>query len=161
LILKAGKLGVLPDDVRTAFVTMLADQITDDADIGFLENNPAFAAFLTDGEREHLLSLAKADFILNLRSAIEAEGDGWEPGWDPDDLFIFLRGSIDTLERLFPEDDDVRLASDEAREAIAHQIRHIEERMDEKEDEDDDENHAAGAAAISTGARSIFDDLVQ
>jgi energy-coupling factor transporter ATP-binding protein EcfA2 len=160
LVLKAGKLGVLPEDVRTVFVTRLARVITNDADIGFLEYDRAFNAFLTDDEREYLLSLAKADFVENLQSAIEAEGDAWESGWDPDDWFIFLRGSIDTLERLFPEDEDVRLASDEAREAIAHRVRNIKERAAEEEENDDGDHHVTGAAAISTGVRSIFDDLV-
>ncbi len=161
LILKADKLGVLPAEVRTVFVTWLARLITDDADISFLENNPAFEAFLTDEEREHLLSLAKADFVANLQFAIEAEGDAWEAGSDPDNWFMFLRESIETLERLFPEDEDVRIASDEARDAITYRVRDIKERIEEEVEEEDGEHHVEGTAAISTGTRSIFDDLVQ
>ncbi len=159
IILKASELGVLPDGQRTKFIAELEAQITSDSDIDFLDNNAAFESFLSSEERAHMLELAKADFVKSLDGAIEAEAESWESGWDPDDWFIFLRESVDTLERLFPDDEVIRDVADDAREAISDQIRAIKSRADDDVDDDSD-HHDVGEAAVSSGTRSIFDDLV-
>ena len=94
-------------------------------------------------EPRKIPAVLSSDEVVHLLEA--AEGDAWELGWDPDDWFTLLRGSIETLERLFPEDEDVRIASDEARDAITYQVRNIKDRIaEEEEEEKDGEHHAEG-----------------
>lgn len=164
LILKAHQHGVLPPDQRAIFVAELASQVIDDADIDFLVDDAAMEEFLTTGEHEELLGLARSDFVQNLESTIDAERDAFESGWDPDDWFMYMRETVDALERLFPDDEVISDVATEARETIRDRVMDLKRRIEEEEDEveeDDETPHAVGQAATASDVRSIFDDLTQ
>lgn len=162
LILKAQQNGVLPPDQRAAFITELAGQVVDDADIAFLVDDAAIEDFLTADEHKELVALARSDLVESLESSIDAESDAYEAGWDPDDWFMFMRETVDALERLFPDDEVIAEVADEARDTIRDRVRELKRRIEEEEeDEDDEASHAVGDAATASDVRSIFDDLTQ
>lgn len=141
---------------------LLLDRFAAGADIDFLVDDAAMEEFLTTGEHEELLVLARSDFVQNLESTIDAERDAFESGWDPDDWFMYMRETVDALERLFPDDEVISDVETEARETIRDRVIDLKRRIEEDEVEDDDETpHAVGQAATASEVRSIFDDLTQ
>lgn len=168
LILKAHGFGLLPEEQREAFVDNLEDQIINAADIDFLIEDDAILELLTDEEREHLIGLARVDFVKELASAIDTEADAFEDGWDPDDWFNALEVNIEALERLFPQDEDILSAAQWARETISEKVTEIKQRIEEQEEEPMDDDYRRGGgrlvrsspSAAFTGGRSIFNDLV-
>lgn len=128
----------------------------------------AILELLTDEEREHLIGLARVDFVKELASAIDTEADAFEDGWDPDDWFNALEVNIEALERLFPQDEDILSAAQWARETISEKVTEIKQRIEEQEEEPMDDDYRRGGgrlvrsspSAAFTGGRSIFNDLV-
>lgn len=162
LVLKADAMGMLPTEQREQFVDELKAQIVDDADIDFLIDDPALLAFLTHEEKAHLTDLVRKDFVRNLESAIEAEMDSFESGWDPDDWFVYMRQTVDALERLFPSDKQIAIVAVRAREDIRDRVSDLKRRIEDEEQNDlDQAPHGEGFAATSSDMRSIFDDLTQ
>jgi energy-coupling factor transporter ATP-binding protein EcfA2 len=159
LFLKAQKLGVLPLEHRAKFILQIAEQIIDEGDIDFLDDDEEFENFLTADEKNMFLQLAKSDLIRSLDSIIEAEASSWQDGWDPDDWFDNVRQSINTLQKLFPDDDSVREKVLEAHDKIDDQVRHLRDCISDDDDEVRDA-HESGNAMVSSSTRSIFEDLI-
>lgn len=70
-----------------------------------------------------------------------------------------LNSSLNALERMFPSDEEVTQAVYEAKEEIRRQVRHLEEERPWQGD-DHENSHDVPQVAVSSGGRSIFDDLV-
>ncbi len=167
LVIKAYGFGVLPEDQRQKFVDELEDQILYAADIDFLIDDDDIVMLLSPDEYRRLLDLARVDFVKELDTTIDSEADAYEDGWEPDEWFNALEITIEALERLFPDDDDISHAVEVAREAIGEKISEIKQRIEEQEEErHDDDDYGRGwggskpSALPSSQGRSIFDDLV-
>ncbi|HEX8512944.1 MAG TPA: hypothetical protein VF688_07535, partial [Allosphingosinicella sp.] len=125
---------------------------------------PGLDAFLNLEEKAQLVALARSDFVENLEGSIEAETDAYESGWEPEEWFMYMRGTVDALTRLFPHDDEIADIVEEAHETIRERVRDLQRRIDEEAEEEEetgDGGSAVGTAATASAARSIFDDLTE
>jgi energy-coupling factor transporter ATP-binding protein EcfA2 len=159
LIMKADQNKALPDEARKRLLAELRSQIINYADVSFLTDDPSFERFLSSDERAELIALAREDIGNRFDSIIESERDNYEQSWDPSDWFEDLKSQIMDHRALFPEDEEVCQAVDHALWQIGQAIESIEEDREPEPDWDYERPGNYGAAP-SSGARSIFDDLV-
>jgi energy-coupling factor transporter ATP-binding protein EcfA2 len=160
LMLRMSKLGCLSDDARGMLIEQLENQIRYDADGDFLLDRPEFEEFLTDDERDRMLSIAH-DILNNLSDLVDGHANDYSMNtdWDPENWFDDLLGSVRSLGELFPDDSSIEQAITSAENRVERKIAELQEGREEEPDPDD-YRHDAGRAAISGIGRSIFDDLV-
>ena len=158
-LIKVAEVGELSTSRRERFLDLLAEQVTSEGDFGFLDDDPDFESFLTEGEANRLRNLAHDKATDGLDELVDYEASGIEDSHDPETWFDELRSSFSSLTSIFPGDEGVERGRLKAEARINFQIEEIQESREFDEEPDGDWREHRSAAQSDT-SRSIFDDLV-
>ena len=150
--------GVLPEAIRKDFVDTLIENVVEGEDT-FLLEHPERRKILTSEEDKLFRTRVRAELIPDLRDVRR----GWEETYsstdDPTEQMGGFFELLDTLEKEFSEDDQVRQAVRKERERA---IEWISERSEEAAENTPDYGDLDDGGAYSRSIvvdRSIFDDV--
>lgn len=156
--MKAAKSGCYPESARDKLFEDLKAHIKAEGDVSFLDDDGIQHIFGKD-ELSELLTVARSDLLEELDTIIEEAADNFDADADAESWFDDLRDSLRTLNKLFPDDEEVNHSVQLAQRNIDVQISMLEG-MYSNSWESESPSHVTGQAAVSQEGRSIFDDLV-
>jgi len=151
--------GVLPERIRTTFVGHLIDFCLNGTD-GAVLWRKAFRDMLTEDEDRMLRQRLRDEIIPNPTRILDGFVEGvFLGGDDPDSFSQPVDEFADALESEFQDDDEVRQAADQLRDARREWIDNHAP-PDKREIDRTAFRAAAPDAPASNEKRSVFDDLV-
>ena len=158
LLIKLFELGMLPENIRRAFVKRVSDLAVETPDADFLTKR--IRALFTAEELEHILERIRGEVLPYLYDAIW----DWKSNYSrPDDAEDYFGPLLETLERFGDEFSGDKTAEKQIREAIDRVNTIIEDTKVELSDGLDERYFYKGEdsfdVANETTPRDIFDDV--
>ncbi|WP_066802964.1 hypothetical protein [Sphingomonas asaccharolytica] len=158
LAVKAARHACLPDGVRETLLERLRTHVEEFGDVSFLIGDE-FDPVLTDANRADFVALARTGLAERFEMLIDNESSNYDHSWDPDQWFEDLRSLISEHAELFPGDETIEEAVEDAQYRINRVVNGLEERRGPGSYYGGDRRQAASPVTDASG-RSIFDDLL-